>query len=135
MGQCQASHLKRSQDFLKTSKVGLTNQSPFSQDLNIWDRFLFRKLNSGIKNQSFEGQEDILQAIQQAMKDITKEELSDQLIIIKRRSQRGGARPQRGPGAAPRWGSRGEAPEQGRIQSKISEGVQNFQVGGALFNS
>ena len=58
-------HTSRStKKFLKTSKVGLVNQSPYSPDLNLCDRFLFRKLKSVIKNQLFHGPEDILLAVQ-----------------------------------------------------------------------
>ena len=60
--------------FLKTSKDGLVNQSPYSPD---------RKLKSVIQNPLFHGPEDILLAVQRGMKEITKEELSDQLIKLR----------------------------------------------------
>ena len=52
---------KETRKFLKTSKVDLANQSPYSHDL--CDRSLFRKLKSLMKNQSFYDPEDILQAV------------------------------------------------------------------------
>ena len=52
---------KETKKFLKTSKVDLANQSPYSHDL--CDRSLFRKLKSLMKNQSFYDPEDILQAV------------------------------------------------------------------------
>ena len=40
-------------------KVQLAKQSPYSPDLNMCDRFLFRKIKSGMKHSSFNGPEDV----------------------------------------------------------------------------
>ena len=44
-------------------KVQLAKQSPNSPDLNMCNRFLFRKIKSGMKHSSFNGPEDVDMAV------------------------------------------------------------------------
>ncbi|QQP51034.1 Uncharacterized protein FKW44_012238 [Caligus rogercresseyi] len=54
-------------------------QSPYSPDLNLCDRFLFRKLKYLLRDDKFGGHEEATLAVQRAMRKVSEDELYDQL--------------------------------------------------------
>ncbi|QQP57813.1 Transposase [Caligus rogercresseyi] len=66
-------------EFLTRRDVEPVKQSPYSPDLNLCDRFLFRKLNHLLPEDEFEGHEEATLAVQQAMRRVSEDELYDQL--------------------------------------------------------
>ena len=64
-------------------KVQLVKQSPYSPDLNMCDRFLFRKIKSGMKLSSFNGPEDVETAVRRAFDRIPESELMRELEKLK----------------------------------------------------
>ncbi|QQP51868.1 Uncharacterized protein FKW44_013339, partial [Caligus rogercresseyi] len=54
-------------------------QSPYSPDLNLCDRFLFRKLKHLLREDEFGGHEEATLAVQRAMMRVSEDELYDQL--------------------------------------------------------
>lgn len=70
---------KATQAFLTSRKIHMVPQPPYSPDLNLCDRFLFRKLKSLTNDYDFIGHEDVYSGVKRAMKLITEEELAQQL--------------------------------------------------------
>ena len=66
-------------DFLTHRDMEQVKQSPYSPDLNLCDRFLFRKLKHLLRDDLFRTHEDAISAVQRAMKMIDENELFDQL--------------------------------------------------------
>ena len=59
--------------FLKQAEIQQLKQSPYSPDLNIWDRFLFRKPKSGMKGVTVGSPEDVMSVVRQQLdRDIGK---------------------------------------------------------------
>ncbi|QQP51476.1 Uncharacterized protein FKW44_012853, partial [Caligus rogercresseyi] len=54
-------------------------QSPYSPDLNLCDRFLFRKLKHLLREDEFGGHEEATFVVQRAMRRVSEDELYDQL--------------------------------------------------------
>ena len=65
--------------FLAGREVQTVKQSPYSPDLNLCDRFLFRKLKHLLRNEDFGGHEEATAAVQWAMGRVSEDELFDQL--------------------------------------------------------
>ena len=65
--------------FLTQHDMEQVKQSPHSPDLNLCDRFLFRKLKHLLRDELFRTHEEATSAIQRAMKMIEENELFGQL--------------------------------------------------------
>ena len=65
--------------FLTRRDVEPVKQSPYSPDLNLCDRYLFRKLKYLLRNDEFRGHEEATAVVQRAMKRVSEDELFDQL--------------------------------------------------------
>ena len=48
-------HLHSNQDYLAQRGISVVHQSPYSPDLNLCDRFLFREIKQDLKNEYFDG--------------------------------------------------------------------------------
>ncbi|QQP37652.1 Transposase [Caligus rogercresseyi] len=66
-------------EFLTRGDVEPVKQSPYSPDLNLCDRLLFRKLKHLLREDEFGGHEEATLAVQRAMKRVSEDELYDQL--------------------------------------------------------
>ncbi|QQP40335.1 Uncharacterized protein FKW44_014340 [Caligus rogercresseyi] len=66
-------------EFLTRRVVEPVKQSPYSPDLNLCDRFLFRKLKHLLREDEFGGHEEATIAVQRAMRRVSEDELYDQL--------------------------------------------------------
>ncbi|QQP38541.1 Uncharacterized protein FKW44_019137 [Caligus rogercresseyi] len=66
-------------EFLTRRDVKPVKQSPYSPDLNLFDRFLFRKLKHNLREDEFGGHEEATLAVQRAMRRVSEYELYDQL--------------------------------------------------------
>ncbi|QQP52164.1 Uncharacterized protein FKW44_004213 [Caligus rogercresseyi] len=66
-------------EFLTRRDVEPVKQSPYSPDLNLCDRFLFRKLKHLLREDEFGGHEEATLAVQRAMRRVSEDELYDQL--------------------------------------------------------
>ena len=71
--------LHTTQDYLKQRDISIVCQSPYSPDLNLCDRFLFRAIKQDLKNDDFDGPEGVNRAIQQSIWLLSKNTLMDQL--------------------------------------------------------
>ena len=59
--------------------VPLVSQSPFSPDLNLLDRFLFRYIKMDLRGEDFSGPEDLSKAIQRSIRHISENTLVEEL--------------------------------------------------------
>ncbi|QQP34906.1 Uncharacterized protein FKW44_022954 [Caligus rogercresseyi] len=66
-------------EFLTRRDVEPVKQSPYSPDLNLCDRFLFRKLKLLLREDEFGDHEEATLAVQRAMRRVSEDELNDQL--------------------------------------------------------
>ncbi|QQP39004.1 Uncharacterized protein FKW44_019751, partial [Caligus rogercresseyi] len=66
-------------EFLTRRDVEPVKQSPYSPDLNLCDRFLFRKLKHLLREDEFGGHEEATLAVQRMMRRVSEDELYDQL--------------------------------------------------------
>ena len=57
---------------LARRKVEPIKQSPYSPDLNLCDRFLFRKLKHLLRNEEFNAHEDLTQGVQRQPERLIK---------------------------------------------------------------
>ena len=69
----------RTMTFLKQAKIQQLKQSPYSPDLNICDRFLFRKLKSGMKGVTQGSPEDVMLVVRQQLDRTSERELVREL--------------------------------------------------------
>lgn len=67
------------QDYLKQRGISVVHQSPYSPDMNLCDRFLFRAMKQDLKNEDFDGPEGVKRAIQRSIRLISENTLMDQL--------------------------------------------------------
>ena len=67
------------QDYLKQRNISIVRQSPYSPDLNLCDRFLFRTIKQDLNKKDFDGPEDVNRAIQRCIRLISENTLMDQL--------------------------------------------------------
>ena len=58
--------------FLDRRGVPLVSQSPYSPDLNLLDRFLFRHIKMDLRGKDFSGPEDLSKAIERFIRHISK---------------------------------------------------------------
>ncbi|QQP38024.1 ATP-dependent DNA helicase [Caligus rogercresseyi] len=65
--------------FLTRRDVEPVKQSPYSPDVNLCDRFLFRKLKHLLWEDEFGGREEATLAVQRAMRRVSEDDLYDQL--------------------------------------------------------
>ncbi|QQP54386.1 Transposase [Caligus rogercresseyi] len=72
-------HLGQCTEFLTRRDVEPVKQSPYSPDLNLCDRFLFRKLKHLLREDEFGDHEEPTIAVQRAMRRVSEDELYDQL--------------------------------------------------------
>ncbi|QQP37615.1 Uncharacterized protein FKW44_017937 [Caligus rogercresseyi] len=66
-------------EFLTRRDVEPVKQSPYSHDLNLCDRFLFRKLKHLLRKDEFGGHEEATLAVQWATRRVSEDELYDKL--------------------------------------------------------
>ncbi|QQP52816.1 Uncharacterized protein FKW44_005078, partial [Caligus rogercresseyi] len=66
-------------EFLTRRDVEPVKQSPYSPDLNLCDRFMFRKLKHLLREDEFGGHEEATLAVQRSMRRVSEDELYDQL--------------------------------------------------------
>ena len=57
----------------------LIKQSPYSPDLNLCDRFLFRKIKSDLKGVDSDGPDDVRRKVQHICRHMSENELVHQL--------------------------------------------------------
>ena len=57
----------------------VVRQSPYSPDLNLCDRYLFREIKQDLKNEDFDGPEAVGKAVQRSIQKIPENTLLDQL--------------------------------------------------------
>ncbi|QQP55213.1 Transposase [Caligus rogercresseyi] len=62
-------------EFLTRRDVEPVKQSPYSPDLNLCDRFLFRKLKHLLREDEFRGHEEATLAVQRAMRRVSEDQL------------------------------------------------------------
>ena len=67
------------QDYLAQRDISVVHQSPYSPDLNLCDRYLFRAIKQDLKNDDFDGPEAVGKAIQRSIRQIPENTLLDQL--------------------------------------------------------
>ena len=67
-------------DFLTQRDMEQVKQSPYSPDLNLCDRFLFRKLKHLLRDDLFRTHEEATSAVQRAMKMIDENEVFDSTV-------------------------------------------------------
>ncbi|QQP40580.1 Uncharacterized protein FKW44_014674 [Caligus rogercresseyi] len=70
---------------LNRRDVEQVKQRPYSPDLNLYARYLFRKLKYLLQNNEFGGHEDATLTVHRAMKRISKDELSDHIRKLQHR--------------------------------------------------
>jgi hypothetical protein len=76
-------HVSRtSLEFFSKRRMVIVNQSPYSPDLNIWDRWLNKMVKDTLNQQSFQSSEDIVAAAQQALENIEETEFKRQLDLL-----------------------------------------------------
>lgn len=67
------------QDYLRDTGVQIVKQSPYSPDLNLCDRFLFRSLKVELNQQNFSGSEDLVKAVQRYFRGLSENTLCHEL--------------------------------------------------------
>ena len=70
---------RATQGFLANSGVQLIKQSPYSPDLNLCDRFLFRKIKSDLMGVDSDGPDDVRRKVQHIFRHMSENELVRQL--------------------------------------------------------
>ena len=63
--------------------VPLVSQSPYSPDLNLLDRFLFRYIKIDLRGEDFSGPKDLSKAIQRSIRHISENTLVEELKKLK----------------------------------------------------
>ena len=61
----------------------LISQSPYSPDLNLLDRFLFRHIKMDLRGEDFSGPEDLSKALQRSIRHISENTLVEELKKLK----------------------------------------------------
>ena len=74
-------------DYLDQTGIRQIKQSPYSPDLNMCDRFLFRKIKSGLKKCALKGPEDVEREVRRLMNLIPETELLKELEKLSRHAQ------------------------------------------------
>ena len=64
------------QDYLTKRDVPIIPQSPYSPDLNLCDRFLFKKMKRELKPQSFRGPKNVEKAVQHFLRALSSRALA-----------------------------------------------------------
>ena len=59
--------------------VSLVKQSPYSPDLNLCDRYLFREIKNDLKSELYDGPEAVQKAVQHSLRLIPEIKLKDQI--------------------------------------------------------
>ena len=67
------------QGFLADSGVQIIKQSPYSPDLNLCDRFIFRKIKSELSGVDLTDQDDVRKSVQNIFRHISEDFLVRQL--------------------------------------------------------
>lgn len=70
-------------EYFSTAGATLINQSPYSPDYNLCDRFLFRAMKRHFKNLVFENCDDVLNAAITFMKDLSEEMILHEIDKLK----------------------------------------------------
>ena len=73
----------KTKEFLTQRGISVVQQSPYSPDLNLCDRFLFRAIKQDLKYEHFEDSEDLRVAIQRSIRLISETKLMEQLIKLR----------------------------------------------------
>ncbi|QQP53095.1 Uncharacterized protein FKW44_005443 [Caligus rogercresseyi] len=79
VGQCTSPHYHRYQGVPDPEGRGTGETVTLLTDLNLCDRFLFRKLKHLLREDEFGGHEEATLAVQRAMRRVSEDELYDQL--------------------------------------------------------
>ena len=87
-GQCTPAHSSRNKADPGPEGVPLVSQSPYSPDLNLLDRFLFRHIKMDLRGKDFSGPEDLSKAIQRSIRHISENTLVEELKITQITSRR-----------------------------------------------
>ena len=78
------SHASRlTQGFLADTGVQIVKQSPYSPDLNLCDRFLFRKIKSELNGVDLTDQDDARKSVQHIFRHISEDFLVCQLLKLR----------------------------------------------------
>ena len=67
------------QAFLTCRDIQPVKQPAYSPDLNLCDRFLFRKIKNQLKGYDFMGHEDVKDCMQRVVRSLPEDELFQQL--------------------------------------------------------
>ena len=73
----------QTQQFLEGRGVPLVKQSPYSPDLNLLDRFMFRHIKLDLRREEFDGPEELSKAIQRSIRHISENFLVEELKKLK----------------------------------------------------
>ena len=76
------------QDYLTRNGVSVVHQAPYSPDLNLLDRYVFRAIKQDLKNDVFNGPEDVKTAIQRSIRLMSENTLMDQLKKLRDHCER-----------------------------------------------
>ncbi|QQP56895.1 Uncharacterized protein FKW44_001720 [Caligus rogercresseyi] len=79
VGQCTSPHCHRYQGVPDPEGRGTGETVTLLTDLNLCDRFLFRKLKHLLREDEFGGHEEATLTVQRAMRRVSEDELYDQL--------------------------------------------------------
>lgn len=69
-------HPSLPQSFFRKKHVELIKQAPYSPDLNQCDKWLFKFLKGSLRTTSFASEEEVLQAVSDIMRNLSREKLS-----------------------------------------------------------
>ena len=87
MGQCKAPLWHETQAFLVHRDIQPVKQPAYSPDLNLCDRFLFRKIKHRLLGYDFRGHEDVKDCMQRVVRSLPEDELFQQLKKLRGHSQ------------------------------------------------
>ena len=71
-------------EFFDRRGISLIRQSPYSPDLNLCDRFLFRSLKSELQHRDMTSAEDVEAAATEFMKNLSQDYLTSEIAKLKR---------------------------------------------------
>ena len=67
------------QNYLTSRSVKLVKQSPYSPDMNLCDRYLFRHLKKELRPQEFGSTSDVRKAVQRCFRVLSESALQNEL--------------------------------------------------------
>lgn len=69
-------------EFLKNREVNLVWQSPYSPDLNLCDRFLFKTMKKELRKQSFHSEVEVEEAALRFLRQLSEQRLHDEVDAL-----------------------------------------------------